>query len=154
MIVDGPGDLLRFSLSFCVKAANNALEFREFADHLGNQIAFGQLGGTVSVGNARLMNSTRKPLLGKPTGKGAHALDLIGVASELRVKSHLGQFREIVGEPTFLIGSQKNLASANLARNTRSCPALIRPLASRFRFITAKKCGANSPSRRRSAKYF
>src|ERR1700730_16264745 len=109
MIVDGPSDLLRFSLSFCIQTAYNTLEFRKFAYHLRNQIALCQLGGTVSIGNARFMNSTRKPLFGKPTGKSAHALDFIGVASELRVESDLGQFGEIVGEPTLLIGVPEKL---------------------------------------------
>src|SRR5207244_12723342 len=54
-----------------------------------------------------LVHAEIKPLLGKPPGDTANALHLIAVAPQARLVSNPLQLREIVGEPTFLVGLPK-----------------------------------------------
>ena len=109
MIVDGPGYFFRFSLSFCIQTADDPLQLCELTDHVRGQIALRELRRAISVGDIGVMNSTRKPLLGKPACQSAHALDLVAIASQLRLEGDLVKFWQIVGEPTFLVGFPEEL---------------------------------------------
>ena len=66
VIVDGPGNFFRFSLRFCVEAADDSLKFGKFANHVRDEIALGKFGGTVCCADARVRNSAGEPLLGEP----------------------------------------------------------------------------------------
>ena len=126
MIVDGVGDVVGFALCAGVQTADDALQFRELANHLGGEIAFGQFGGAVSVGDVRLWNAEVEPLLHEPARDGADALDFVGVAAEAGFVSDLGELRKIVGEPTFLIGGPEEL-SVGEARTQDAFVAGSRP---------------------------
>ena len=51
MVVDGVGDISGFALSTRVKTADDALQFGEFADHFAGEIAFGEFGGAIGIGD-------------------------------------------------------------------------------------------------------
>ena len=103
LIVNGPGNFFRFSLRFCVEAADDSLQFRKFADHVGDQVALGKFGGAIGCADAGMRNPAGEPLFGEPASQLAHALDFFAVAAELGLIGHGAEFRKIVGEPTFLI---------------------------------------------------
>ena len=103
MIVNGVGHFVRFALSAGVKAADDSLQLREFAHHFGGEVALGELGGAVSFRDVGLGHAEVEPLLGEPAGGGADALDLVAVAAQAGFVRNALKFREIVGEPTFLV---------------------------------------------------
>jgi len=95
-----------------------------------------------------------EPLLGEPASDGAHALDLGVVAPEAGFIGDLIELWKNVREADFLSDSQKKRASAKRARRTRWWPARTSPCESLARLMTARKCGASSPPRFSTAKYF
>ena len=109
MIVDGVGDIGGFALRAGVEAADDALQFGEFADHFGGEIAFGEFGGAIGVGDVGFCGVQAGPMLDEPAGDVANALDFVGVAAEAGLVGDLGELGQIVGEPTFLIGCPEKL---------------------------------------------
>src|SRR6266700_3848536 len=154
MVIDGIGDLVRLALRTRVKAADDALEFREFANHFGREIALRQLGGTVGFRDMRLVHPEVEPLLGKPARDIPDALHFVPVAAQAGFVRNALELREIVGEPTFLVGLPKEPGVGKRARRTRSCPSRMMPVVSLPELMTARNCGASSPFFFSTAKYF
>src|SRR6266576_3576354 len=146
MVIDGIGDLVRLALRTRVKAADDALEFREFANHFGREIALRQLGGTVGFRDMRLVHPEVEPLLGKPARDILDALHFVPVAAQAGFVRNALELREIVGEPTFLVGLPKEpgVGKARPEDALVSLPELM----------TARNCGASSPFFFSTAKYF
>src|SRR6266403_5518953 len=109
MIVDRIGNVIGFPLGAGVETANDSLQLRELADHLGGQITFGKFCGTVGVSNMSLRDAQVEPLLHQPTRNGADAFYFVSVTAEAGFVGDLGELRKIVGEPTFLVGSPEEL---------------------------------------------
>ena len=55
----------------------------------------------------RLVYAQIEPLLGKPAGKVADALHLVPIAAKTGLIGNTLELRQIVGEPTFLVGLPK-----------------------------------------------
>src|SRR3984893_9856570 len=102
VVVDGPINFFRFSLSFCIEAADDSLQLSELADHAGDEIALGEFSGRIGVSHSRFVNSARDPLLGEPARERADSFHFIAVRAKLRLKRYAREFWQIVDEPTFL----------------------------------------------------
>src|SRR6266849_1071816 len=109
VVVDGVGNFHGLALGSRVEAANDSLQLRKFADHLGGEVALGKFGGAVRFSDVGLEHAKVEPLLGRPAGDGANALDFVAVAAEARFIGNALELRQIVGEPTLLVGGPEEL---------------------------------------------
>src|SRR6266436_3098353 len=109
VVVDGVGNFHGLALGPCVEATNDSLQLGEFAHHLGGEVALGELGGAVRLGDVSLQHAKVEPLLGQPAGDGADAFDFVAVAAEAGFIGDALEFRQIVGEPTLLVGGPEEL---------------------------------------------
>ena len=103
LIVYGEGDVFRFTLRASVQPSYDALQFREFPDHIGDQIAFGELGSTVRARYVRLRNSAAEPLLREPSRQRPHALDFIAITPQAALVGHRRKLGQIVAQRDFLV---------------------------------------------------
>ena len=103
MVVNCQSNVFRFFLRFSIEATDDTLQFREFSDHLGDQVAFTEFGRAVSGADTGMGNPAREPLFREPAGQFANSIDLFAVAPKLFLVGYRCKFRKIVGQPTFLI---------------------------------------------------
>ena len=109
MIVNRIGDVIRFALRARIKSADDSLQLGKFANHLRSQVALGKFRRAIGIRHVRLHQAAVEPLLGKPARNRAHAFHFVAVTSQPRFVRDAFEFRQIVGEPTFLIRLPKKL---------------------------------------------
>src|SRR4029077_7558054 len=63
----------------------------------------------IGLRNVSLNQAKIEPLFRQPAREGADALDLVAVTTEARFVGNAFEFREVVGEPTFLVRLPKKL---------------------------------------------
>ena len=103
VIVDSISDIVRLALRARVKPADDSLQLGEFPNHLGGKITLGKFRRAIRFCHMGLHQAAVEPLLGKPAGNGADAFHFVAVTPQPRFVHDAFEFRQIVGQPTFLI---------------------------------------------------
>ena len=119
VVFDGLGHGVAQAIVAGVVAAHDALQLGEFADHVGEQIGLGQLGGGVDLagevdgvklqvgraltgrvfgGLARRLGLGRQQQGGDATGDGAHTLGALALGAKFVVVDHFAQAFDALGE--------------------------------------------------------
>ena len=115
MILNRGCDRRIFTLRQRVVPAHQALYFREFADHFGQQIGLGELRGAFRFLNIRA--DQRRDLGGEPLD----TCNTLRLRAELFVKHDLREFRQ----PVFEFGLQVRLVEELRIRQARADDALV-----------------------------
>ncbi len=115
MVLDGAGDRFILALRLRVIAAHQALHFREFTDHFGEQIRLGEL--RRALGLVRIGLHQRRQLFRQRDD----ALDALGLGAELLVEHDLLEFRQ----PRVELGLQVGLVEELGIAQSRANDALI-----------------------------
>ena len=100
----------------------------KFANHFRSEVAFGEFRGAIRFCHMSLYHAEIEPLLGKPARDGAYALNLVAITSEPRLVRDALEFRQIVGEPTFLIGLPEKLCVGKPRPQYSFMPGAHQPL--------------------------
>ncbi len=87
VVLDGIGHFGGQAVGLGVVAAHGALQFREFAHHVGDEVGLGELRGLVGMAGQLHVAD----LLGDGPGNGAHALHALALGAQLVVIDHPGQ---------------------------------------------------------------
>ena len=119
MIVDSVSDFVGFALGACVQPPNNALKLGELPHHFGRQITLGEFRSPIGLRDVSKDHTQIEPVLREPPANGADTFHLVAVTAEPRFVCNAFQFRQIVGEPTFLVCLPKELrVGKSRAKNT------------------------------------
>ena len=102
MVFNGVRHVFTQTIVTGVVAAHDALQFREFAHHVREQIGFGQLRGGVDGLHKRCVIGLRQQ--GRNAfGNGTHAVGAVALGAKFVVIHHLGQTFHARGECLFAV---------------------------------------------------
>ena len=121
VLLDRGGHLRRLAVVLGVIAAHQALQLREFADHVGDEIGLREQRGALAPARGR-----RPSLAAIAAATARTRVDAVGLRAELVVIDDAARAWAARDSSGCLRSwSKKNLASASRARSTRSLPATI-----------------------------